>query len=102
MLLLVLLLLDAGFLVKILFFLFSFFLGSYYAYLFAKLHAAHIWKTHFEADPLNRDAGRFLNEKLLSYGSSRPPALLLKDLVGDKLDPSHYLSQIFSASNSGK
>jgi Zn-dependent oligopeptidase len=29
-------------------------LGTYYSYLYAKLYAAHIWHTHFAADPLNR------------------------------------------------
>jgi hypothetical protein len=28
--------------------------GTYYSYLYAKLYAAHIWHTHFAADPLNR------------------------------------------------
>jgi hypothetical protein len=30
--------------------------GTYYSYLYAKLYAAHIWHSHFAADPLNRYA----------------------------------------------
>ena len=44
---------------------------------------------------LLRDAGRFLNDRLLRHGSSRPAAPLLAELVGGKLDPSYYLQQLF-------
>ncbi|KAJ1441071.1 hypothetical protein B484DRAFT_443013 [Ochromonadaceae sp. CCMP2298] len=79
--------------------------GGYYSYLFAKMHAAQIWHTHFAQDPLNRAAGQFLRSELLEPGSSRPAARMLAAVGGGGkgglggggkggLDPSFYLRSV--------
>lgn len=39
-----------------------------------------------------RDAGRFLQHKLLKYGSSKPVQEMLDDVAGKTLHPEYYLN----------
>ena len=41
-----------------------------------------------------RDAGRFLQHKLLKYGSSKPVQEMLDDVAGKTLHPEYYLNYI--------
>lgn len=41
-----------------------------------------------------RDAGRFLQHKLLKYGSSKPVQEMLDDVAGKTLQPEYYLNYI--------
>ena len=68
--------------------------GGYYAYLYAKMCAAQIWTTHFAEDPLSRVSGERLWRNMLGYGVSRPPKVILSDLLGGVLDPKHYYRAI--------
>jgi len=71
--------------------------GGYYAYLYAKMCAAQIWTSHFSEDPLSRASGERLWRNMLGYGVSRPPKLILKDMLGGALDPKHYYRAIGAA-----
>ena len=68
--------------------------GGYYSYLFAKMYAAQIWHTHFEKNPLSREAGETLLNKLLIYGNGKKADKILYDIVDGELDPSFYLQSI--------
>ncbi len=71
--------------------------GGYYAYLYAKMCAAQIWTTHFAEDPLSRASGERLWRNMLGYGVSRPPKVILKDVLGGVLNPKHYYRAIGAA-----
>lgn len=55
--------------------------GGYYSYIFAKMHAAQIWDTHFARDPLSRESGNVLWHRMLRYGAGRDSKELLADLA---------------------
>jgi len=65
--------------------------GTYYSYLFARLHAAQIWHTRFASDPLSRRAGEMLWHEMLQYGASKPPLVMLEKLGKGKLNASYLL-----------
>jgi len=67
--------------------------GGYYSYIFAKLHAAQIWKTRFESDPLSREAGRALRQTL-RWGAARDPQKLITELSGSSLPKSAFLLDV--------
>ena len=48
--------------------------GGYYAYIFAKMHAAKIWEKHFAHDPLSRKGGDYLTlpNVMLRYNTLLP------------------------------
>lgn len=64
--------------------------GGYYSYLFAKMHAAQIWKTRFESNPFSREAGKILRQTL-RWGAARDPQKLLTELSGSSLPKPEYL-----------
>jgi Zn-dependent oligopeptidase len=75
--------------------------GGYYAYLYAKMAAAHIWNHNFVQDPFDRRSGAALYEKMLVHGVARSPQKMLLDLCGgNKVDPTHYFKAITSKRDS--
>ncbi|CAM9115890.1 unnamed protein product [Ectocarpus fasciculatus] len=44
--------------------------GGYYCYTFSKMCAAQIWEHHLAADPLNRQKGSLLHDKLFCQGGA--------------------------------
>jgi hypothetical protein len=83
-------------------------IGTYYSYLFARLHAAQIWNHLFKADPLSRSSvspfpllshphrasGLRLWKDMLRYGSSKPPLEILEEVGGGSLDPSYLMREL--------
>ena len=57
--------------------------ATYYSYLLDRAIASRVWKSLFDADPLDRDAGeRF--KHVLRFGGGKDPWHLLADLLGDE------------------
>ena len=52
---------------------------------------------HFAEDPLSRASGERLWRNMLGYGVSRPPKVILKDVLGGVLNPKHYYRAIGAA-----
>ena len=42
------------------------------------MFASNLWLDLFENDPLSRDAGHVIQDKILRHGGSKDPALMLK------------------------
>jgi mitochondrial intermediate peptidase len=69
--------------------------GGYYAYLYAKMAAAHIWNEKFINDPFSNKEGINLWNKMLRHGVSRSPKMMLREMCGDDdIDPVHYFKSI--------
>jgi len=60
--------------------------GGYYGYLYSLAVARRIWKKKFEANPLNRAAGRELVDKVLRHGAACNAREVLSTYLGDDLD----------------
>jgi intermediate peptidase len=60
--------------------------AGYYGYLYSLAVARRIFSKKFERDPLNRDAGRELVDKVLKYGAACNPKEVLSNYLGDNLD----------------
>ena len=71
-----------------------------YIYIFAFIiHISHLYICIYLFIEINhlfiiRDAGRFLQHKLLKYGSSKPVQEMLDDVAGKTLHPEYYLNYI--------
>lgn len=59
--------------------------AGYYGYLYSLSVARRIWTKKFEHDPLNRDAGRELVQKVMRFGAACDPAATIESYLGDKL-----------------
>lgn len=68
---------------------------NYYVYIFLLFIYIYIY-IFIEINHLLiiRDAGRFLQHKLLKYGSSKPVQEMLDDVAGKTLHPEYYLNYI--------
>lgn len=60
--------------------------AGYYGYLYSLSVARRIWTKKFESNPLNRDAGRELVEKVMSYGAACDPRTTIEKYLGDDLN----------------
>ena len=58
--------------------------AGYYSYLWARVFSSNIWGKLFEDDPLSREAGEQLRDKLLMHGGAKDPEEMLQSLLGDK------------------
>ena len=54
--------------------------GGYYTYLYAKLWSAQLWCNLFEKQPLSRESGLYLWDKLLRHGAAEDPLFMLESL----------------------
>lgn len=59
--------------------------ASYYAYLFDRLLANHIWQRLFQSDPLDRDAGERYKTELLRWGGGKDSWECLGSLLQDNV-----------------
>ncbi|KAK7200528.1 mitochondrial intermediate peptidase [Novymonas esmeraldas] len=59
--------------------------AGYYGYLYSLSVARRIWSKKFEQDPLNRDAGRELVEKVMCHGAACDPRETIQNYLGDNL-----------------
>ncbi|EPY22990.1 mitochondrial intermediate peptidase [Strigomonas culicis] len=60
--------------------------GGYYGYLYSLTVARRIWSKKFERDPLNRDAGRELVQKVMRHGAACDPKEVIQSYLGDNLN----------------
>lgn len=56
--------------------------ATYYSYLFDRAIAGKVFSTLFENDPLSRDQGDVLRNKLLKWGGGKDPWEMVGDVVG--------------------
>lgn len=56
--------------------------AGYYSYVYAKNFAAHIWAEYLERDPLSKDAGVALRQKILGFGGAKEPSAVLESALG--------------------
>jgi len=69
--------------------------GGYYAYMYAKMAASHIWAENFAEDPFSRAGGLKLWDSMLRHGVSRPPRDMIRDMCGGSdVEPRHYFKAI--------
>lgn len=55
--------------------------ATYYTYLFCRAIAKKTWKTLFEKDPLNREAGERFKQEVLRYGGGKDPWMMVGSLL---------------------
>ncbi|KAG9050826.1 Mitochondrial intermediate peptidase [Tulasnella sp. UAMH 9824] len=55
--------------------------ATYYSYLFCRAIAKKVWKTLFEVNPLDRNAGERFKEEVLKYGGGKEPWEMLGSLL---------------------
>lgn len=60
--------------------------AGYYGYLYSLEVARRIWKKKFEADPMNRAAGKELVDMVLRHGAACQPVEVLSKYLGDDLE----------------
>ncbi|KAH9578237.1 Peptidase M3A/M3B catalytic domain [Trypanosoma melophagium] len=60
--------------------------AGYYGYLYSLTVARRIWAKKFEKNPLNRDAGRELVQKVMRHGAACNPVEVIEKYLGDDLD----------------
>lgn len=60
--------------------------AGYYGYLYSLAIARRIWKKKFEADPMNRAAGKELVDMVLKHGAACNPSEVLSKYLQDDLD----------------
>lgn len=60
--------------------------AGYYGYLYSLSVARRIWTKKFAADPLNRNAGRELVDKVMRYGAACDPRDTIEKYLGDDLN----------------
>ncbi|CBH16104.1 metallo-peptidase, Clan MA(E) Family M3 [Trypanosoma brucei gambiense DAL972] len=60
--------------------------AGYYGYLYSLSIARRIWAKKFMKDPLNRDAGRELVQKVMRHGAACNPVDVIENYLEDKLD----------------
>ncbi|EPY31484.1 metallo-peptidase, Clan MA(E), Family M3 [Angomonas deanei] len=60
--------------------------AGYYGYLYSLTVARRIWSKKFKADPLNRDAGRELVDKVMKYGAACNPRETIEHYLKDDLN----------------
>ncbi|KAG5489611.1 hypothetical protein GH5_00489 [Leishmania sp. Ghana 2012 LV757] len=59
--------------------------AGYYGYLYSLSVARRIWTKKFERDPLNREAGRELVDKVMCHGAACDPRETIEKYLGDNL-----------------
>lgn len=60
--------------------------AGYYGYLYSLSVARRIWSKKFEKNPLNRDAGRELVQKVMRYGAACDPVEVIQNYLVEDLD----------------
>ncbi|KAG8980161.1 Mitochondrial intermediate peptidase [Tulasnella sp. JGI-2019a] len=55
--------------------------ATYYTYLFCRAIARKVWKTQFQADPLNREKGERYKREVLKYGGGKDPWEMVATLL---------------------
>ena len=68
--------------------------SGYYSYLYSKTFSGTIWQKCFVNDPLDKFHASRYAEKILYYGGSKDPLLMLNDLLGSEPSPLEFIKSI--------
>lgn len=63
-------------------------------YLYSEVFATDMFKTIFEADPMDPEKGKLYREKILQPGGSKDPMELLVDFLGREPTSDAFLEQL--------
>jgi Zn-dependent oligopeptidase len=68
--------------------------SCYYSYLVAKVLASKIWQRLFSDNPLSKESGRLLREKVLMVGGSQSPEEILESILGNDMKADRFLIEL--------
>ncbi|GJQ10658.1 hypothetical protein GpartN1_g2449.t1 [Galdieria partita] len=68
--------------------------SCYYSYLVAKVLASKIWQRLFSDNPLRKDSGKLLQEKVLMVGGSKSPQEILESILDNDMKADRFLMEL--------
>ncbi|EME32713.1 mitochondrial intermediate peptidase [Galdieria sulphuraria] len=68
--------------------------SCYYSYLVAKVLASKIWQRLFSDNPLSKESGKLLQEKVLMVGGSKSPQEILESILDNDMKADRFLMEL--------